>query len=585
MYPNSTIHVLAGVPLDKDYNHTFYIDSNTDFMSQFNTFYNYRKYTYDKVQYQRVNKNTIRIQEHPERLYDCNYLLFRNAGTVDNSGAHNDYANSAKWFYAFIDEVNYINENCCEIVYTIDVMQTWYFDYELGYCFVEREHTLTDNFGENTVPESIETNTLICNTILNSYSFNPHRVIFHLSHNYRFSYQANNYFYRSAATPSPTSPFEEYTYKSYGDYIGQVINDVDAFDDPVSVEFSAIEFSINDERAFPNKTWHGYYGLLKFLSVVDGNDVIDMVMTYGSSGHDYTVTTTKNLTNSALNGYIPKNKKLYTYPYNKIVITNNNGQINELRFELFNTPTSQTWRIIAESVEKPFVYFYPENYCGVQKNYDEGIILNNYPSPLWSSSALNAWNGEKRTAAMLGIIASAVGGLTGAGIAAVGGKALSAAVAGGMASSLISNVGTTIAEKQRYSDAPGIHNNLSTDGAISCFAQKFVIYVKQMCVRKEYAQIIDNYFSMFGYAINRVKKPNVRDKARSSLRPEWNYVKTQGCIIHGQSSSHSLPADVESKIAKIYDNGITFWMPHKLNPNSNVATYYVGDYNRDNSPR
>ena len=47
----------------------------------------------------------------------------------------------------------------------------------------------------------------------------------------------------------------------------------------------------------------------------------------------------------------------------------------------------------------------------------------------------------------------------------------------------------------------------------------------RMSVRQEYAKIIDNYFSMYGYSINEVKIPNITG------RTNWNYVKTIECIL------------------------------------------------------
>jgi hypothetical protein len=74
--------------------------------------------------------------------------------------------------------------------------------------------------------------------------------------------------------------------------------------------------------------------------------------------------------------------------------------------------------------------------------------------------------------------------------------------------------------------------------------------------------MIDDFFTMYGYAVRRCKIPN-----RSS-RPHWNYVKTIGCCITG-----SVPADDMRKICSIYDAGITFWK------NGNE----VGNYSLNNS--
>ena len=67
-------------------------------------------------------------------------------------------------------------------------------------------------------------------------------------------------------------------------------------------------------------------------------------------------------------------------------------------------------------------------------------------------------------------------------------------------------------------------------------------------IRYEYAKIIDDYFSRFGYACHQIKVPNIHS------RTKWTYTKTVGCQIHG-----NLPADAIASIQTIFDRGITFW--------------------------
>lgn len=82
-------------------------------------------------------------------------------------------------------------------------------------------------------------------------------------------------------------------------------------------------------------------------------------------------------------------------------------------------------------------------------------------------------------------------------------------------------------------------------------------------IQRQFAEIIDNYFTMFGYATKRVKTPNINS------RPHWNYVKTLYCYING-----NLPEGAESDIRNCFNKGITFWK----NPSE------IGNYSLDNSP-
>ena len=76
-------------------------------------------------------------------------------------------------------------------------------------------------------------------------------------------------------------------------------------------------------------------------------------------------------------------------------------------------------------------------------------------------------------------------------------------------------------------------------------------------------QAIDEFFSMFGYAVNRVKTPDILS------RPHWNYIKTIDADIRGD-----MPSDDRNAIKSIFDNGIRFW--------KNGSE--IGDYSLDNRP-
>ena len=139
--PNTTIRMLKDVPLDNTYRNTIYFAYVANQTSYFS---GKTKYTFAAQSYQRVQKGTLRIGRKADDLYDCNYLMFQNTA----------YGN--KWFYAFVTGVEYVNNETSEVSFEIDVMQTWHFDYDVKMSFVEREMSVTDNIGDNLVPENLE---------------------------------------------------------------------------------------------------------------------------------------------------------------------------------------------------------------------------------------------------------------------------------------------------------------------------------------------------------------------------------------------------------------------------------------------
>ena len=87
--------------------------------------------------------------------------------------------------------------------------------------------------------------------------------------------------------------------------------------------------------------------------------------------------------------------------------------------------------------------------------------------------------------------------------------------------------------------------------------------ITAMHIRQDYAERIDNYFDMFGYACNDVTTVDYWN------RPHWNYIQTVGLNIIA-----SIPEGFAKQIVTIFENGIRFW--------KNASE--VGQYNLDNSP-
>ena len=102
-------------------------------------------FNYDAQDFTFIRKDEyIRINANADTLYACNYVMYQNTGF------------SNKWFYAFIDKIEWLSDSTSAVYITTDVWQTWQFDITIKPSFVEREHSSTDTIGENTVPEGLE---------------------------------------------------------------------------------------------------------------------------------------------------------------------------------------------------------------------------------------------------------------------------------------------------------------------------------------------------------------------------------------------------------------------------------------------
>ena len=136
---------LVKVPIELDNKNQLTFASKT---AQYTYFNSCTHIEVDDSSYQRKD-NTIRYPGHIDDLIGYNYCMYKNTSY------------SSKWFYAFITDMRYINDSMTLVTIKTDVWQTWFDDITLKKCFVEREHVNSDNYGEHTVPENLETGEYI----------------------------------------------------------------------------------------------------------------------------------------------------------------------------------------------------------------------------------------------------------------------------------------------------------------------------------------------------------------------------------------------------------------------------------------
>lgn len=531
--PNTDLRILHNVPLDNSYEHTIYFGEQNNVQSTLNAqaqyFSSKTKYTFNELTYQRVYNNVLRIERNADDLYDCNYLMFRNT----NFGS--------KWFYAFINKVTYINNACAEVEYELDVMQTWYTEYTVDESFVERMHTRSDIIGEHLVPE-----TIVPTHYKTAFDDEFPKI--------DISGGAGNYHSRAILLCSDNGNLDPTNYPFV------TITNVRG----VPCQLLALVVDMSTNASEINRYIEGFNNNGHEKSIIGVYvipPVIDNVSTpyYYSDQYQYDDLKTYQGT---FDGYVPRNNKMYTYPYNLLQVSNSFGQMKEYRFEGFPTHNSLPrclFNIEAVAIPKPNMIIKPTRYEGSNNHNDDILSIGEYPEGTYNGDSYQLWAHQ----GMYQDIASVASG----GFRTLAGMALGDYV-GAMigVGSTFSAITNSLAHVTQAQNTPNQHyGNASASAAIYALEDGAGYAFHFKTRRPDYAQskMIDDYFTKFGYAQNQLMPISMHNRTR------WTYVKTIGCTITG-----TVPADDENKIESVYNSGITFW----------VNGSEIGNYSLSNAP-
>lgn len=570
--PNSDVVLCRGVPIDNDYKHTLYFESVAD---QNNYFFGKAFKQFHNVSYQRERRNVITLEIPATDVYACNYLMFRNTSYGE------------KWFFAFVNSVEYVNDHITDIYYELDMMQTWMFQYTLMQCMVEREHSVTDRIFENTKPENIGYGELMCGVSQNLLSSRG------LLGEYACIITSKPY----SSGDVPVKLYSQFC-PVYG-YIGRAEDVNEIVQDFVRSGWEDAVLSVTvANKLMAQGANETHFDMPKTVPKEDFKFVC-----YGVTSGIYEGV--EQFKDQLPNGYKPRNKKMFGYPYNQLWISNNQGTVNEYRYEDFKMDKDGFFHmeVAASGISSPECVLYPLEYRGVAKYYDHSLVLTGYPTVPWIGDTYKAYMALNRNQIENAIFTQGANGLMNTVSAFLGGamtvnnaadmlqaakadasnagKAVSQTTKTGLRQqatggifSAIGTAGTSIvdfmtsvwqveAKLKDVSNVPPNVGGLSGAGSVTNALSRFDYSTYYMCVKPEYAEIVDKFFDMFGYNTCTVKVPNTHS------RPHWNYVKTIGCEIQG-----FLPQEAANIIKAVYDKGVTFWK------NGDE----VGNYTLDNSP-
>lgn len=534
--PSTKVILLKDCPLDQSYENTIYFETVTD---QTNYFKSLKHREYSQYTYQRATRGVIKVQSPVAELYSCNYMMFQNE------------LFSKKWFYAFITNVEYISNDVTRVEYAIDYMQTYFFDYELKECFVEREHSATDNIGDNTIPENLETGTYIT-TNQNNYSVCQSPVLVVLS---------AEQIYSENGAPMFGNPGMILGYPLTCYWLGCTSLD---FPIPLTQQINVLQDTLDK------------VGKAGKIDAIIGTFIYDASLGIGSADSQTIAYTGVRRTLPIA----PKNKKLYTYPYCCNVLVAD-GQSVELRYELFNNHTP-TFAIRSTFGANYKALCNPTNYEGMQTDLLHSVSIGNMPVLPFIRDYFQNWWAQNGASTIYGTI-PAVGKILGGGLDLMSAGSNWKVGAGVTSHSLAQNylgkadqqtesgwskigegvydIGATLVKVYEQSIIPDSLVGAVNASDVMYFSGLKGFYNYCRTIRPEYIKIIDEYFDRFGYATHVNKIPN------RNVRPHWTYTKTRGCNLVGGA-----PASALSVISSVYNKGITFWK------NGNE----IGNYELDN---
>ena len=573
--PNSTIKLLYVHGMDNRYLHTYYFASTAAQTSFFNSKV---VFTFNANSYTRHTRSYIRLQVADsaltvatmEQYYNCNYMMFQNT----NFGS--------RWFYAFINSVDYINNVTVQINFEIDVMQTWIFG---------------DNFAQNKCLILRRTPTKAENNANTNFELEP--------------ISGTNFYY----APQETAGL-------YDDGNAVIITSTSDVDHSFGVKqlgsvFYEGLFSGVNVVCFECNSSSQVQDIADYLENVTGStdetgtetrettnvvSIIQMPKKFAQNAFSKMGAVTEgeidisSYTWDSVNGYTPKYKKVLDYPYHYWMLTDMDGQNVLLRNEFFNDQNVRKFKIYATGLGRGEIMCYPRYYRGMINDLIDKLVIANFPMCPFSVDSYAAWVAQGGLALLQANVdntatalqaqmevgfATSVANMVGAGIQSdynsIGSKEPSKqqmSLGKGIVGSTVS-----YASQEHMAEATWeiAKNNYEVQFAaaqakpdimvgsispnVAAQAQIKDIAVIEVGVTYDEAKRIDDFFDMYGYVQNYMDNPIYNPS--NSVSGKHMFVKTSGANLSGTAPSFALAA-----ANRILDSGITLW--------SSSAT--IGDY-------
>lgn len=528
--PKTTIYLCKNTGID-DQNQPYFTTES----SKVNWYLEKMAFTFNEYSYQRSFKNpngggpAVRVDGGQELYRDCDCLLF-----VNENG---------RWIVCNIIYVAFINPNCTEIGFHINIFQTYIQDITWCDCWIEREMQTDDWSGmvpsfNNLLPEGLDPGPMK-----------------HVPSNANYAVDAMTCIVMSAYDEE--GEFTANVKNDCGIYTGlnalvmnsptDLGNLLSLYAEKGRINGIAAVFMVPAELAtFPQAAWQGPQKTL-------------------------------NVNFNTQLGFQPKNAKLFTSEFFKLEISNRIGSKSTLGLEYFTNASSGTYQM---GIRGAFlsgagaIIYYPVGYMGMNTAYDYGVMLPIDIQCSWVGDAFANWLANNNASLTLSTVKDVLN--AGSGIASMFAGPSNNGERNDSPQETASNVGNILRGAQSALSAfntavrimdrsvdPAMVGGQTAGAPLYVALGGFGFKADYVQPFTEQAKTIDEFFTRFGYRTNKLKKPNV------NTRPYWNYVKTAGAIIKG-----NIPYSFKVEMQNILNDGVTFWHV--------TAGAVIGDYTKDN---
>lgn len=556
--PNTVVYLL-NVPIEKDQKNQMDFASAT---AQANYFLSKvvpgMSFTANDFTYQRKD-NVIRIGKEFDSVIPCNYVMYKNS-----------YYNN-KWFYAFIDRIEYVNPNLTNVYIKTDVFQTYQFDWTLEDSFVAREHVANDTLWAHTLPEPTPTPEYTYTSIYNKF--------------YDVNTTFSGYDFDSCycigvyATPNGTDPSDIISVDSAHQAYATNCHIIGGIPGPGYL-FSPVSYGSLDTLIALLVTRHyeiSYTVVIPLDTVDRYSSTVANVYIIHEHGSVNGLSGYSNINTKTINGHTIKNNKLNCYPYRYITMTDHGSQKIPVKYELMTYKTVNNNQII--NIGANFVTAFAggsaptytlacTSYAGRNNDWSNSITVTSFPPCPYSIATYTQYTALHKNAIEVereretfdfakSIGSSAVQIITGTASGNVG----------GVVSGIMEGISGQLDHKDyiaKYNDMKAMPPKVfcAPKGSAQIYWETLGFQLFDTAITAEYAEIMDDYFDRYGYNVSIVKTPNYKS------RQKWNYIETKDINIKG-----NIPQEDMQELKHIFNNGITIWHGNVSGGTENWCNY------------